>query len=97
MALIPRPITLEDKLSAGISAFMGAIFIGIGFWVGQLSADERANWIETQGVVIDNVSRRLRTDEQTMYAPVIEFKANGRSTQLIGSYTTYRLSAGKEW
>ncbi|MDZ8104369.1 MAG: DUF3592 domain-containing protein [Nostoc sp. DedQUE12a] len=95
----PHQSTFDEKLSAGIGLFLGLLFIGGGFWVRNIVAQEIATLKETRGTVVDSISRRDRSSknnqEKETYAPVIEFLANGEPTRFTGSYESYRSSNGK--
>ncbi|WP_392532255.1 DUF3592 domain-containing protein [Nostoc sp. C117] len=94
----PHQSTFDDKLSAIIGLSIGLLFIGGGFWVRNIVTYERTTLKETQGTVVDSVTRRERNssnNQQTeTYAPVIEFLANGERTRFTGNYESYRSSKG---
>jgi hypothetical protein len=88
----------DKKLSAVIGLAIGLVLMGVGLWAQQRETHERATMQETQGTVVDTVSRRERSQsdnkEKVVYAPVIEFLANGDRTRFIGKYESYQLSHG---
>lgn len=94
----PQPSNFDEKLSAMIGLVIGLLFIAGGFWVRQIDLREQATLNETQGTVVDIVSRRERNNtnnqEKVTYAPVIEFLANGDRTRFTGRYESYRASKG---
>lgn len=89
--------TFDEKLSACIGLGLGLLLFGFGFWARQDIAHEQATMIETQGTVVDSVSRRERTDNGTKetYAPVIEFVVKNERLRFTGFYESYRLSNGR--
>lgn len=96
----PRPQhnNLDEKLSAIVGLVVGVLFMAGGFWVRQIDTHQRATLSETQGIVVNDVSRRERYQtthsERETYAPVIEFLANGEPIRFTGNYQPYRLSKG---
>jgi Protein of unknown function (DUF3592) len=88
----------DEKLSAIIGLVLGLLFIAVGFWVRHIEAQERALLTETQGTVVDRVSRRehdtTTNEERITYAPVIEFLTNGDRTRFTGKYDSSRFSNG---
>ncbi|MEA5603267.1 DUF3592 domain-containing protein [Nostoc sp. UHCC 0252] len=90
--------TFDDKLSASIGLAIGLLFIAGGFWVRNIAVREGTTLNETQGTVVDSISRRDRTgtnnQQKETYAPVIEFLVNGKPTRFTGNYESYRSSNG---
>ena len=96
MKVSTRPITFDNKLSAGMSLLMSLGLIGGGLWGRQVNAYERNNWVETQGTVVETHTYRPRRGTDETYSPVIEFEANGDRAQYIGPEKTFRWSKGTE-
>ncbi|NEU82070.1 DUF3592 domain-containing protein [Nostoc sp. UIC 10630] len=95
----PHQSTFDDKLSAIIGLVIGLVFIASGFWVSNKIAHERATLIETQGMVVDSISRRERDSKDKLietYAPVIEFVAKNERIRFTGNYESYRSSNGNK-
>jgi Protein of unknown function (DUF3592) len=94
MTFKPNQTTFDEKLSALIGLVVGLLFLSGGVWVRHLDAHEQATLIETQGTVVDSVSRRERdtanASEKTTYAPIVEFWVNGDRTRFTGPYESYR-------
>lgn len=93
----PQPNNFDEKLGAIFGLAIGILFILGGFWVRHIDA-QQATLNETQGTVVDSVSRRERntTNNQEIitYAPVIEFLVDGQPTRFTGKYESYRSSNG---
>ncbi len=93
-----QPMTFERSITAIVGLLSGTIFLAGAAWVPQRDRNERLFWQQTDGIVVDTVSRRERNyDEdtyETKYASVIEFEANGDRVRFIGSYSTSRASQG---
>lgn len=98
MTAEPQSPNFDEKLSAMIGLMMGLLFIAGGFWVRHIDLREQATLNETQGTVVDTMSRHERdttnNKEKVTYAPVIEFLANGDRTRFTGRYESYRVSTG---
>ncbi|WP_375498211.1 DUF3592 domain-containing protein [uncultured Nostoc sp.] len=95
----PHQSTFDDKLSAIIGLVIGLVFIVGGFWVRNKVAHERAMLIETEGTVVDSISRRERDNKDKLietYAPVIEFVTNSGRIRFRGNYESYRSSNGNK-
>ncbi|MBW4641665.1 MAG: DUF3592 domain-containing protein [Goleter apudmare HA4340-LM2] len=93
----PHQSTFDDKLSAIIGLVIALIFIAVGFWVRNKVAHERATLTETQGTVVDSLSRRERDSNdrpKETYAPVIEFLIKGDRIRFTGYYESHRASKG---
>ncbi|MFN6465990.1 MAG: DUF3592 domain-containing protein [Nostoc sp. DedVER02] len=94
----PYQNTFDEKLSAGIGLAIGLLFIAGGFWVRNIVIHESATLNETQGTVVDSITRTDRSDKNNQqketYAPVIEFLVNGKPTRFTGNYESYRSSNG---
>jgi hypothetical protein len=82
MGFKPRISSEDDIASAIIGLVIGSIFIGLGFWVRHIEADERDNFLKTDGKVVDIAVRTvqerdkdfLKPDKITkITSPVIEF------------------------
>lgn len=89
--------TFDDKLSAIIGIVIALIFTGVGFWLRNQVAYERATLTQTEGTVVDTLSRRERdrNDKQKeTYAPVVEFLIKGDRIRFTGYYDSYRPSKG---
>ena len=86
----------RDKFGALFALVIGLLFVVGGFWLRNNDVRERATLRETQGTVVDAVSRRERENgnDKLTYAPIIEFMANGDRTRFTGSFDTSRLSNG---
>lgn len=94
----PQESDLDRKLSAVIGLVLGVLFLAGGFWVRQIDIHERTMFHETQGTVVDRVSRRERNSnnqEKITYAPVIEFPIKGDRVRFVGRYESYRFSEGE--
>ncbi len=93
-----QSIDLDAKISAIVGLVTGLIFVVAGAWVYQKDTQERSQWRETHGTVVDGVSRKERDYEddrdKVTYAPVIEFEANGDRVRFTGKYDDYRPSDG---
>ncbi|MGP1386068.1 MAG: DUF3592 domain-containing protein [Thainema sp.] len=91
--------TFEEKLSAIIGLALALTLIAVAAWAQRRDLYEQETMRETQGVVVDSVSRRerdtTRNQDKLTYAPVIEFQANGQSVRFTGWYESYRWSNGR--
>lgn len=91
--------TFEEKLSAIIGLFLGLTLMAVAVWAQRKDVYEQQTMRETQGIVVDSVSRRERdttsTQDKVTYAPVIEFQVNGQPVQFTGWYESYRWSNGR--
>jgi hypothetical protein len=94
----PQHPNFDERLSAVIGLVLGLLFIVGGFWVRHITLHEQATLNETQGTVVDTVSRREgnNNQEKVTYAPVIEFLAEGDRTRFTGKYESYRSSHGNK-
>lgn len=93
----PHQSTFDDKLSAIIGLVIALIFIAVGFWVRNQVAYERANLTQTEGTVVDTLSRRERDSndrQKETYAPVVEFLIKGDRIRFTGYYDSHRPSKG---
>lgn len=93
----PPSSTFDQKLSAVMGLVLSLLFIAGGIWVWRIDRHQQQTLKETQGQVVDSVSRRERDSdnrEKITYAPVIEFEANGQPTRFTGKYQSYRPSTG---
>lgn len=99
MKLIRHQSTFEEKLNAVIGLFLGLTLITVAAWTRQVGLHEQKTLRETQGIVVDTVSRRERdtthNQDKLTYAPVIEFQVNGQPIQFTGWYESYRWSNGR--
>jgi hypothetical protein len=86
----PHQNTFDDKLSASFGLAIGLLFLAGAFWVHNIVLHEGATLNETQGTVVDSISRSDRTStknqQKETYAPVIEFLANGKPTRFTGRH-----------
>jgi hypothetical protein len=98
MGFKPRISSEDDIASAIIGLVIGSIFIGLGFWVRHIEADERDNFLKTDGKVVDITVRTvqerdkdfLKPDKITkITAPVIEF--------VTTTGETIRFTGGSDW
>lgn len=100
MTTSPQPRTFDDLLSALIGLVLGLLLMGAGFWVRSRQQHEQATLMETQGIVVDSVSRQERdssdNSQKTTYAPVIEFQVRDKPLRFIGPYESYRISHGQQ-
>ena len=91
--------TFEEKLSAVIGLVLGLTLMTVAAWARHRDLYEQETLRETQGVVVDTVSRRERdtttNQDKVTYAPVIQFQANGQPVQFTGWYESYRWSNGR--
>lgn len=96
----PQPRSFDDFLSALIGLVLGLLLIGAGVWARSLQRHEQATLVETQGTVVDSVSRQERdssdNSQRTTYAPVIEFQVRDKPLRFVGQYESYRISKGKQ-
>lgn len=96
----PQPTSSngEAKLSAAIGLVLGLLCLAGGLWVRRIEAHQQATLQETQGTVVDSVSRRERDSDRNQdritYAPVIEFWVDDQPIRFTGKYDSYRLSNG---
>lgn len=71
----------------------------VAAWAQRKDLYEQETMRETQGIVVDSVSRRERDttsiQDKVTYAPVIEFQVNGQPVQFTGWYESYRWSNGR--
>ncbi len=91
--------TFEEKLSAIIGLVLGLTLMAVAAWAQRQDWYEQQTMKETQGIVVDSVSRRERdstsNQDKVTYAPVIEFQVNGQPVQFTGWYESYRWSNGR--
>ncbi|MCM1984009.1 DUF3592 domain-containing protein [Lyngbya confervoides] len=96
MAFKSHSLTFEDQLGAVIGVLIGSSLMGVGLWAQGLEAHQREHWVETSGQIVDSVRYYDRQENETTYAPVIQFEINGDPARFTGSYQRYRLSEGKQ-
>lgn len=99
MGFIRYHVPLDEKLGGLFGLVLGlGLYLGGGHWVQQRIAYERANFRETQGMIVDNAKWRSRDSdnkERITYAPVVEFQANGQTLQFQGLSQSYPSSTQK--
>ena len=98
MSFKPSEKTFDEKLSAAIGIFLGLLFLGGGCLVKYLDDNEQATLQETQGAIVETLSRRERdknNQEKITYAPVVEFSVQGEKKRFTGWYGSDRPSQGK--
>ena len=94
----PPPVDFETTLSTILGLIFSGILLAAGLWVRAVQTHEGATMTETQGRVVDSVSRRDRSGDASAsltYAPVIEFQVRDRPLRFTGNYESYRASQGQ--
>ena len=94
----PEKMSSQDKFNAIFGLVMGLLFIAGGVWAHNNEAYQRATLIQTEGIVVDRVSRRERDYNndgyKETYAPVVEFLVKGDRVRFTGNYDSSRPSNG---
>lgn len=93
-----QPMDIDRSITAIVGLLSGGILLAGAAWAYRQDSHERQFWRQTDGTVVDTVSRRERNYDddtyETKYASVIEFEATGDRVRFIGSYSTSRASQG---
>lgn len=87
----------ESRFSTVFALVVGLLFVGLGLWLRDREAKDQARLTETRGAVVESVKGRKRTSDGKdidVFAPVIEFEANGEKHRLTGVYEPSKQSNG---